>query len=194
MRATSPPDDSPSASTSPSAMRALSRVTQLAPGYGPALKEDGKMVILVKPQFEVGKGEVGKGGIVRDPAQHQAACDRVRACVKVSGSLRQITDSPILGRKETRSFCSMPNAPIKTVGLLAKPRSERATLGPELIAWLNQRGMAVTLDEEAGVYARAARESRETACGILRVVDRTWRRRDAPRARRVRRSIRSWEA
>jgi NAD+ kinase len=57
----------------------------------------------------------------------------------------------------------MPNAPIRTVGLLAKPRSERATqLVPELIAWLNQRGIAVTLDEEAGVYAGQLGKSRET--------------------------------
>lgn len=55
----------------------------------------------------------------------------------------------------------MPNAPIKTVGLMAKPRSDRATdLVPELIAWLNQRGIAVVLDEEAGIYAGAAGLSR----------------------------------
>ncbi len=48
----------------------------------------------------------------------------------------------------------MPNVPIKTVGLLAKPRSERATqLVPELLAWLKQRGVAVILDEEAASYA-----------------------------------------
>src|SRR5215467_12821834 len=44
---------------------------------GPAsalLRGDGRMVILVKPQFEVGKGQVGKGGIVRDPELHRAAC------------------------------------------------------------------------------------------------------------------------
>jgi 23S rRNA (cytidine1920-2'-O)/16S rRNA (cytidine1409-2'-O)-methyltransferase len=35
------------------------------------------MVILIKPQFEAGKGQVGKGGIVRDPELHQAACQRV---------------------------------------------------------------------------------------------------------------------
>ena len=37
------------------------------------------MVILVKPQFEVGRGQVGKGGIVRDPRLHRAACERVAA-------------------------------------------------------------------------------------------------------------------
>jgi NAD+ kinase len=56
----------------------------------------------------------------------------------------------------------MPNEPIKSVGLLAKPRSERATkLVPELLAWLKQRGVSVTLDEEAAAYAG-------TAAGISR--------------------------
>ncbi len=45
----------------------------------PGLRE---AVILVKPQFEAGRGHVGKGGIVRDPAAHQLAVDRVAACVR----------------------------------------------------------------------------------------------------------------
>ncbi len=61
----------------------------------------------------------------------------------------------------------MPNAPVKTpistAGLIAKPRSERAAqLVPELIAWLNQRGIEVKLDEEAGVYAGQLGKARET--------------------------------
>lgn len=56
----------------------------------------------------------------------------------------------------------MPNAPIKTAGLIAKPRADRATtLVPELISWLKQRGIAVTLDEEAGFYAGQPGTSRE---------------------------------
>jgi 23S rRNA (cytidine1920-2'-O)/16S rRNA (cytidine1409-2'-O)-methyltransferase len=79
-------------------------VTLLIPAMVPLLKEDGKMVILVKPQFEAGKGEVGKGGIVRDPAQHQAACDRVRVCVEGLGFRTEITDSPILGAEGNKEF------------------------------------------------------------------------------------------
>ncbi len=79
-------------------------VTLLIPAFAPLLHEDGTMVILVKPQFEVGKGEVGKGGIVRDPALHQAACDRVRACVEQLGFTTQIIDSPILGAEGNREF------------------------------------------------------------------------------------------
>ena len=49
-------------------------VTLILPAVTPLLHSTGQMVILIKPQFEVGKGQVGKGGIVREPALHQAAC------------------------------------------------------------------------------------------------------------------------
>jgi 23S rRNA (cytidine1920-2'-O)/16S rRNA (cytidine1409-2'-O)-methyltransferase len=55
-------------------------------------------VILVKPQFEVGRERVGKGGIVHDPAAHQFAIDRVRSAAEDLGaSQSEIADSPILG-------------------------------------------------------------------------------------------------
>jgi 23S rRNA (cytidine1920-2'-O)/16S rRNA (cytidine1409-2'-O)-methyltransferase len=79
-------------------------ITLLIPAVVALLKEDGKMVILVKPQFEVGKDEVGKGGIVRDPVQHQQACDRVRACVEQHGFHAEITPSPILGAEGNHEF------------------------------------------------------------------------------------------
>jgi NAD+ kinase len=51
----------------------------------------------------------------------------------------------------------MPNPKVSAVGLIAKPRSERAaTLVPELIAWLDKRGVAVRLDEECAIYASRA--------------------------------------
>lgn len=51
----------------------------------------------------------------------------------------------------------MPNPKVSAVGLIAKPRSERAaTLVPELISWLDQRGVAVRLDEECAIYASRA--------------------------------------
>jgi len=62
-------------------------------------------VILVKPQFEAGRERVGKGGIVRDPAAHQLAIDRVRACAVQSGaSSLDIIDSPITGAEGNREF------------------------------------------------------------------------------------------
>jgi NAD+ kinase len=51
----------------------------------------------------------------------------------------------------------MPSQKINAVGLIAKPRSERAAkLVPELIPWLEKRGVAVRLDEECGIYAGRA--------------------------------------
>jgi 23S rRNA (cytidine1920-2'-O)/16S rRNA (cytidine1409-2'-O)-methyltransferase len=62
------------------------------------------MVLLVKPQFEVERGQVGKGGIVRELALHQAACDRVRAAVEALGLQADIIESPILGAEGNREF------------------------------------------------------------------------------------------
>jgi 23S rRNA (cytidine1920-2'-O)/16S rRNA (cytidine1409-2'-O)-methyltransferase len=70
----------------------------------PLLIEHGQMIILVKPQFEAGKGEVGKGGIIRDPAQHRAACDSVQACVEALGFRTSIIESPIKGAEGNREF------------------------------------------------------------------------------------------
>jgi 23S rRNA (cytidine1920-2'-O)/16S rRNA (cytidine1409-2'-O)-methyltransferase len=63
-----------------------------------------EMVILVKPQFESERGQVGKGGIVRDPEVHRAACDRVRASVESFGFRAEVMESPILGAEGNREF------------------------------------------------------------------------------------------
>jgi 23S rRNA (cytidine1920-2'-O)/16S rRNA (cytidine1409-2'-O)-methyltransferase len=79
-------------------------VTLILPAAVPLLRPAGQMVILIKPQFEVGKGQVGKGGIVRDPALHQAACARVRQAVEQFGFTTEIMDSPILGAEGNKEF------------------------------------------------------------------------------------------
>jgi len=64
-----------------------------------------EIVALVKPQFEVGKGQVGKGGVVRDPSQHAAVIERVCTVAADLGcSVLGITDSPLLGQKGNREF------------------------------------------------------------------------------------------
>ncbi len=78
--------------------------TLLIPAFVPLLAANAEMVILVKPQFESERGQVGKGGIVRDPEVHLAACDRVRACVETFGFKTEIIDSPILGAEGNREF------------------------------------------------------------------------------------------
>ncbi|MEX1148370.1 MAG: TlyA family RNA methyltransferase [Sphingomonadales bacterium] len=65
-----------------------------------------RLVALIKPQFEVGKGRVGKGGVVRDPALHDEVCTRIRDWLDASADWRveAITPSPILGPEGNREF------------------------------------------------------------------------------------------
>ena len=62
-------------------------------------------VILVKPQFEAGRGHIGKGGIVRDPDAHQLAIDRVADCIRSLGwQVVETIPSPITGAEGNREF------------------------------------------------------------------------------------------
>jgi 23S rRNA (cytidine1920-2'-O)/16S rRNA (cytidine1409-2'-O)-methyltransferase len=79
-------------------------VTLLIPTLAALLKAEGDWIILVKPQFEVGRELVGKGGIVRDSSAHQLACDRVTVALEAAGFRTVIIDSPILGAKGNREF------------------------------------------------------------------------------------------
>jgi 23S rRNA (cytidine1920-2'-O)/16S rRNA (cytidine1409-2'-O)-methyltransferase len=64
-----------------------------------------ELVLLVKPQFEVGREQVGKGGIVRDPEVQQSAATKVRRAVEeLEGSDIEVIDSPILGTEGNREF------------------------------------------------------------------------------------------
>jgi 23S rRNA (cytidine1920-2'-O)/16S rRNA (cytidine1409-2'-O)-methyltransferase len=64
-----------------------------------------KTVVLVKPQFEAGRGQVGKGGIVRDPEVQQAAVEKVRQALQTLGCTHTDSiDSPILGGEGNREF------------------------------------------------------------------------------------------
>ena len=78
--------------------------TMLIPAMVPLLKQSGEMILLVKPQFEVERGQVGKGGIVREPELHQAACGRVRGAAEAQGFTTDIIESPILGAEGNREF------------------------------------------------------------------------------------------
>jgi 23S rRNA (cytidine1920-2'-O)/16S rRNA (cytidine1409-2'-O)-methyltransferase len=79
-------------------------VTLILPAVVPLLQPNGRMVILIKPQFEVGKGQVGKGGIVRDPELHRAACERVEGAVRELGFTTEIVESPVTGAEGNREF------------------------------------------------------------------------------------------
>jgi 23S rRNA (cytidine1920-2'-O)/16S rRNA (cytidine1409-2'-O)-methyltransferase len=79
-------------------------LTLILPAAAPLLRPGGQMVILIKPQFEVGKGQVGKGGIVRDPALHETACQRVSRAVTELGFEYGMMESPILGAEGNKEF------------------------------------------------------------------------------------------
>jgi 23S rRNA (cytidine1920-2'-O)/16S rRNA (cytidine1409-2'-O)-methyltransferase len=82
--------------------------TLVLPAVVAAVRQPGEgleAVVLIKPQFEAGREFVGKGGIVRDPAGHQVAIDRVRACVEGLGACGiEVIDSPITGAEGNREF------------------------------------------------------------------------------------------
>lgn len=66
---------------------------------------EGEGVILVKPQFEAGRANVGKGGIVRDAAAREQAVERVRKCVLEQGGTGiEVIDSPILGMEGNHEY------------------------------------------------------------------------------------------
>jgi 23S rRNA (cytidine1920-2'-O)/16S rRNA (cytidine1409-2'-O)-methyltransferase len=79
-------------------------VTLILPAVVSLLQPGGQMVILIKPQFEVGRGQVGKGGIVREPALHRAACERVERAVRETGFETDLIESPIAGAEGNKEF------------------------------------------------------------------------------------------
>jgi 23S rRNA (cytidine1920-2'-O)/16S rRNA (cytidine1409-2'-O)-methyltransferase len=79
--------------------------TLIVPAMLRVLKPDtGRVVILVKPQFEVGKGKVGKGGIVRDAALHREVCGKLRDFVETAGFKTDMIESPITGAEGNKEF------------------------------------------------------------------------------------------
>jgi 23S rRNA (cytidine1920-2'-O)/16S rRNA (cytidine1409-2'-O)-methyltransferase len=75
------------------------------PAIVPLLDPGADLVILVKPQFEAGREEVGKGGLVRDAAVHMRVVDEVAAAANALGLTRvAMTESPITGTEGNREF------------------------------------------------------------------------------------------
>jgi 23S rRNA (cytidine1920-2'-O)/16S rRNA (cytidine1409-2'-O)-methyltransferase len=79
-------------------------ITMILPILPKLLAESAEMVILVKPQFELERHQVGKGGIIRDPALHHQACRRVEEAVQRLGYGSEIIPSPILGAEGNQEF------------------------------------------------------------------------------------------
>lgn len=83
-------------------------VTKILPVLPPLLAHNARIIVLIKPQFEVGRGEVGKGGIVREPEKHQRVVREVNefACglgLRTTG----VIESPILGAEGNKEFLAV---------------------------------------------------------------------------------------
>jgi len=83
-------------------------VKLVLPAILPLLKDDGWIITLIKPQFEVGRGQVGSGGIVRDEEQHRRVVAEVNALAESIGlHLVNVIDSPILGAEGNKEFLAL---------------------------------------------------------------------------------------
>ena len=82
--------------------------TMVLPAIVPLIKHGGSIVTLIKPQFEVGRGEVGGGGIVRDPAKRAQAVEKVNhAAVEIGLDVAGVIESPIQGAEGNVEFLAL---------------------------------------------------------------------------------------
>jgi 23S rRNA (cytidine1920-2'-O)/16S rRNA (cytidine1409-2'-O)-methyltransferase len=80
-------------------------LTKILPALVEVITEEADCVALIKPQFEVGKGEVGKGGIVSDPVKHRRVLTEITDyCGHAGLSVVDLIESPILGAEGNREF------------------------------------------------------------------------------------------
>ncbi len=87
-------------------------VEKVVPAVASPVKSGGYLIVLVKPQFEVGKGQVGKGGLVKDPLVHAVVLGRF-VCWAVDHGLRLggLVASPILGAEGNKEFLVLLRKP-----------------------------------------------------------------------------------
>jgi 23S rRNA (cytidine1920-2'-O)/16S rRNA (cytidine1409-2'-O)-methyltransferase len=83
-------------------------VTKILPALKDLLTPNGQIIVLIKPQFEVGKGEVGRGGIVKDAEKHAEVVEKVNGFVVEIGLINKgLIDSPILGADGNKEFLAL---------------------------------------------------------------------------------------
>ena len=102
-------DEVPALAVIDASFISLSKVLPATVGL---VRPGGRIIALIKPQFEVGKGEVGKGGIVRDPAAHEQVIEDVRHTASDLGlTVAGLCDSPITGADGNREFLILLQKP-----------------------------------------------------------------------------------
>ena len=69
------------------------------------LKDNGEIIALIKPQFEIGKGEVGRGGVVREKEKHEKVISEIKSfAIDLGLKVLNVTESPIAGQKGNVEF------------------------------------------------------------------------------------------
>ncbi|MBD0324923.1 MAG: TlyA family RNA methyltransferase [Pyrinomonadaceae bacterium] len=82
--------------------------TKVLPAVVPLLTAGGRIITLIKPQFEVGRGEVGKGGIVQDPLKHRRVVEEVNAAAENLGlAVHGVIESPVRGADGNLEFLAL---------------------------------------------------------------------------------------
>jgi 23S rRNA (cytidine1920-2'-O)/16S rRNA (cytidine1409-2'-O)-methyltransferase len=81
-------------------------LTKILPAAASLLQSSGTILALIKPQFEVGRGDVGRGGVVRDPEKHRRAVEKIRTFAECELSLAcmGVIESPLLGSEGNKEF------------------------------------------------------------------------------------------
>jgi len=84
--------------------------TKVLPAIVPLMLTHGSIITLIKPQFEVGRGEVGSGGIVRDPKQRLRVVEEVNnAATELGLKVTNVIESPIQGAEGNVEFLALYN-------------------------------------------------------------------------------------
>ncbi|HEY3313861.1 MAG TPA: TlyA family RNA methyltransferase [Bacillota bacterium] len=95
---------------------------KILPALAGLVGDDGRAVCLVKPQFEAGRGEVGKKGVVRDPEVHRNVLERVtRAALEAGFFLTNLTYSPVTGPEGNIEYLAMLTRPGRPPALPTEP-------------------------------------------------------------------------
>ena len=83
-------------------------ILKVMPAVSGLMKQDGKIITLIKPQFEAEKKDIGRGGVIKDESVHQEVIEKIKLGMKEFGfRMIDLVDSPILGAKGNKEFLAL---------------------------------------------------------------------------------------
>jgi 23S rRNA (cytidine1920-2'-O)/16S rRNA (cytidine1409-2'-O)-methyltransferase len=138
-------------------------LTKVLPAVFSVLEEEGSLVCLIKPQFELQREDISKGGIVRDPALHQRAIEKIRCFVSEQPGLewRSHIPSPITGTDGNQEFLAwiglvksdsskVSSAVMEKRAELITPQKDCEGCGREAVTMIDGKGWCVDCFHESG--------------------------------------------